>query len=84
MIIRFIYKDKHIVSFGNMLSNPFKVGDLINTDLFQLDINDERYKLFHSRELLIVKKRIDISIDEAYQNNSDNISIEFYCEIIDK
>ena len=82
MVIRFWYKDKHIVSFGNMFSNPFKVGDKINTDSFQLDIDDERYKLFHSMELIIVKQRIDISIDEAYQNNSDNISIEFYCEII--
>lgn len=84
MIIRFWHKDKHIVSFGNMFSNPFKVGDKINTDLFQIDINDERSKLFHFKELEIVKQRVDISIDEAYQNNSDNISIEFYCEIIDK
>lgn len=84
MIIRFWHNDKHIVSFGNMFSNPFKVGDKINTDSYQLDINDERSKLFHLKELEIVKQRIDISINEEYQNNSDNISIEFYCGIIDK
>lgn len=83
MVIKFWYKNTHIVSFGNMRSNPFKVGDIINTDSFPIDEDNPRTKLFHMKQLEIIKQRIDISINEEYQNNSDNICIEFYCELID-
>ena len=92
------YDDIEIVRFYDMVSNPFKIGDVISLDVNELypieleKYNNELQVSFSEKVSEVSKKyrhkKIKLIEEEKYVTinllKKSIINIEYFCEFIDK
>ena len=95
MEIKFWLKDEiieggfrfHVCTLYKMQSNPFKIGDIINLEMFPLKQNgDKQYfnkqNKLHLKTIKLVEESKYLNIHNEEMEGCNELTIEYHCVVV--